>query len=202
VAALELYYDFSSTNAYFAAFMAPRLCERLGAELRWQPYHLGQVFRKRDHSVLRDHSPEKLDYLWRDHQRWSRHTGLPFNRPSRFPIKTSIALRGSLVARELGREQAYVQAVMSAYWVGDRDIASAEVIADVASGAGLNGTSLVRRAEAEETRRELVRITDAGIARGVFGAPMFFVGDEMYWGKDRLDFVEEALRKELETERC
>ena len=199
--ALELYYDFSSTNAYFAAFLAPRLCERLGVELRWQPYHLGQVFRRRDHSVLRDHSPEKLDYLWRDHQRWSKRTGLDFNRPSRFPIKTSTALRGSLVAREFGREQDYVQAVMRAYWVEDRDIASPEVIATVACGVGLDGTGLVRRAEAEETRRELVRITEAGIDRGAFGAPMFFVGDEMFWGKDRLDFVEEALRKKLQAER-
>ena len=202
MAALELYYDFSSTNAYFAAFLAPRLCERLGVELRWRPYHLGHVFRKRGHSVLRDHSPEKLEYLWRDHQRWSKLTGLPFNRPSRFPIKTSTALRGSLVAAELGREQDYVQAVMRAYWVDDRDIAQAEVVAEVAAGLGLDGTDLIAKAESEAMRSALVRITDEGIARGAFGAPMFFVGQEMFWGKDRLDFVEAALRQALEAEGC
>lgn len=195
MAALELYYDFSSTNAYFAAFLAPDLCRRLGAELLWRPFHLGHAFRMRDHQVLRDHSPQKLAYLWRDHQRWSARTGLAFNKPSRFPIKTSTALRASLAARALGREEDYIQAVMRAYWVDDRDIARPEVVAEVASGLGLDGAALVARADGDAARRELIRITDEGIARGVFGAPMFFVGQEMFWGKDRLDFVEEALAR-------
>jgi 2-hydroxychromene-2-carboxylate isomerase len=194
VAALEFYYDFSSTNAYFAAFLAPALCERLGAELLWRPFHLGHAFRRRGHAVLRDHSPEKLEYLWLDHRRWSRRTGLPFKRPSRFPIKTSTALRGSLVAREEGAERDYVQAAMSAYWVKDRDIAEPAALAEIAAGLGLDGAEFVRRAESEPVREELKRITDEAIARGVFGAPMFFVGEEMFWGKDRLDFVEAALR--------
>jgi 2-hydroxychromene-2-carboxylate isomerase len=202
VAALELYYDFSSTNAYFASFLAPALCRRLGAALLWRPYHLGHAFRQRNHSVLRDHSAEKLAYLWLDHQRWSKRTGLAFNRPSRFPIKTSTALRASLVARDADREQDYIQAVMRAYWVDDRDIARPEVVAEVASGLGLDGQALVARAESDAVRAELMRLTDEGIARGVFGAPMFFVGDEMFWGKDRLDFVEEALLGAREAARC
>lgn len=202
MAALELYYDFSSTNAYFAAFLAPELCRRLEVKLLWRPYHLGHAFRQRNHSVLRDHSPEKLQYLWLDHQRWSKRTGLAFKRPSRFPIKTSTALRASLVARALGREQDYVQATMRAYWVDDRDIARPEVVAEVATELGLDGAALVARAEADDTRAELVRLTDEGIARGVFGAPMFFVGEAMFWGKDRLDFAEEALRDAKAAELC
>ncbi len=191
---LELYYDFSSTNAYFAAFLTPPLCDRLGADLIWRPYHLGHVFRARDHQVLRDHGSEKLKYLWRDHQRWSKKHGLPFNRPSRFPIKSALALRGSLVIAAQGLETAYIQAVMRAYWVDDLDIAEPEVLARIAEGLGADGAEFLTAADSDEVRGELRRITETGMKRGAFGAPMFFVGEEMFWGKDRLDFVEAALK--------
>ncbi len=191
---LELFYDFSSTNAYFAAFLAPEMCRRIGAELRWHPYHLGTVFRRRGHDVMRDHGDEKLSYLWQDHLRWSEKTGLPFNKPSRFPIKTSLALRGSLVMRRANKETAYIQAVMQAYWIDDADIASPDVLAEIVTGLDEHGGGFLAAADRDDIRGQLAQVTDNGIARGAFGAPMFFVGDEMFWGKDRLDFVEDALK--------
>ena len=188
---LELYFDFSSTNAYFAAFLAPEMCRRIGADLIWKPYHLGTVFRARDHSVLRDHGDEKLDYLWRDHQRWSKKTGLAFNFPSTFPIKTSLALRGSLVLRAVGKETDYIQAVMRAYWVDDLNIADAVVLEKIALGMGAE--DFLSQANSSAIREQLKETTAEGVARGAFGAPMLYVGDEMFWGKDRMDFVEEAL---------
>ena len=195
---VELFYDFSSTNAYFAAFLTPEMCRRVGAELIWKPYHLGHVFRQRGHAVLRDHGPEKLEYLFQDHLRWARKTGLAFRRPSIFPIKTSLALRGSIAMREWDREEAYIQAVMRRYWAEDGDIADAEVLADIASSLGVDGAEFLDRANSEATRAVLQETTADGMARKVFGAPMFFVGEEMFWGKDRLDFVEEALQAQLE----
>jgi 2-hydroxychromene-2-carboxylate isomerase len=194
---LEMYYDFSSTNAYFAAFLAPELCRRVGVRLVWKPFYLGHAFRLRGHSVNRDHPPGKLEYLFLDHQRWSRRTGLPFNRPTTFPIKTSLALRGSIVMRAQGLEEAYIQAVMSAYWVRDEDIAQAEVLARIAGQLGGDSVSFLSQIDQPEARDELARVTDEGIARNVFGAPMFFVGDEMFWGKDRLDFIEDLLRTDI-----
>jgi 2-hydroxychromene-2-carboxylate isomerase len=191
---LEMYYDFSSTNAYFAAFLVPDLCRRVGASLVWKPFYLGHAFRLRDHSVNRDHPPGKLEYLFRDHQRWSRRTGLPFNRPTTFPIKTSLALRGSVVMRAQGLEEAYIQAVMSAYWARDEDIAQPRVLAQIVSQLGADGDKFQTQADEPGPRDEVARVTNEGIARNVFGAPMFFVGDEMFWGKDRLDFVEDLLR--------
>ena len=190
---LELYYDFSSTNAYFAAFLAPDLYRRVGAELVWKPFYLGHAFRRRGHDVMRDHGNEKLAYLFRDHLRWSRRTGLPFVRPTIFPIKTSRALRGSVVMRGRGLEEAYVQAVMRAYWAEDENIAEPTVLARIARELGVDGEEFLAEADAEAARAEVARVTDEGIGRGVFGAPMFFVGEEMFWGKDRLDFVEELL---------
>jgi 2-hydroxychromene-2-carboxylate isomerase len=188
---LELYYDFSSTNAYFAAFFAPELCQRIGAELIWKPYHLGTVFRARDHSVMRDHGDEKLVYLWDDNQRWSKKTGLAFNMPSTFPIKTALALRGSLVMRQVGKETDYIQAVMRAYWVDDLDISEATVLEKV--GSDLGAEDFLTTANSETIRDQLKQTTAEGMARKAFGAPMFFVGDEMFWGKDRMDFVEAEL---------
>ena len=190
---LEMYYDFSSTNAYFAAFLAPALCRRMDARLIWKPFYLGHAFRLRGHSVNRDHPPGKLAYLFKDHQRWSQRTGLPFNRPSIFPIKTSRALRGSVVMRQQGLEEAYVQAVMTAYWVDDQDIAQPEVLARIVDRLGADGEKFLTQVDGPGPRDEVARVTDEGIGRNVFGAPMFFVGDEMFWGKDRLDFIEELL---------
>ena len=190
---VELFYDFSSTNAYFAAFLAPEMCRRVGADLIWKPYHLGHVFRQSGHAVLRDHGPEKLEYLFQDHLRWARKTGLPFHRPSRFPIKTGLALRGSIAMRESGLEEDYIQAVMRAYWAEDKDISEPRVLAGIAGALGVDGADFLASANAEAARSILHETTADGMARKVFGAPMFFVGDEMFWGKDRLDFVEEAL---------
>lgn len=191
---LEMYYDFSSTNAYFAAFLAPALCRRVGARLVWKPFYLGHAFRLRDHSVNRDHPPGKLEYLFKDHERWSRRTGLPFNRPTTFPIKTSRALRGSVVMREQGLEEAYIQAVMTAYWSGDQDIAQIEVLARLVGQLGADADRFIKAVDGLGPREEVARVTDEGIQRNVFGAPMFFVGEDMFWGKDRLDFIEDLLR--------
>ena len=191
---LEMFYDFSSTNAYFAAFLAPELCRRVGARLVWKPFYLGHAFRLRDHAVNRDHPPGKLAYLFKDHQRWSQHTWLPFNRPTTFPIKTSRALRGSIVMREQGLEEAYIQAIMSAYWARDEDIAESQVLARIAGQLGVDSKNFLAQVDSQRPRDEVARVTNEGIARNVFGAPMFFVGDEMYWGKDRLDFIEAALQ--------
>ncbi len=190
---VEFYYDFSSTNTYFAAFLVPELCRRYGAGLKWQPFYLGAAFRRLSHSL--DKEPRaKLAYFWKDHQRWAKKTGLPFRMPSRFPIKSSLALRGAVALRAWNREEAYIQEVFRAYWERDEDIARADVLGRIAEGLGVDPQAFLERANSEEARQEVVRVTEEGLRRGVFGAPTFFVGEEMFWGKDRLDFVEDLLR--------
>ena len=90
---VDFYYDFSSTNSYFAAFMLPKICARSGAVIRWLPLHSAALFRGTGFDVMAM-TARKARYLWRDHARYAEATGLPFRRPSRFPIKTALRLAG------------------------------------------------------------------------------------------------------------
>jgi len=200
---VDFYFDFSSTNSYFAAFMLPEICARNDARLNWMPTHFAALFRGTGFDVMAM-TARKARYLWRDHARYAELTGLPFRRPRRFPIKTAAALRVVVAAGraadtdEESRERAkgaISQAIMRAYWERDEDISNPAVIAAIAASAGCDGDALVSSADSASTRAELTAITDRAIARGVFGAPTFFVGDEIFWGKDRLDFVERWLKR-------
>jgi len=200
---VDFYFDFSSTNSYFAAFMLPEICARNDARLNWMPTHFAALFRGTGFDVMAM-TARKARYLWRDHARYAELTGLPFKRPRRFPIKTAAALRTVVAAGraarsdEESRERAHCaisQAIMRAYWERDEDISDPAMIATIATSAGFDGDALVAAADSASVREEVIAITDRAITRGVFGAPTFFVGDEMFWGKDRLDFVERWLKR-------
>jgi 2-hydroxychromene-2-carboxylate isomerase len=202
---VDFYFDFSSTNSYFAAFLLPEICARNDARVNWMPTHFAALFRGTGFDVMAM-TPRKARYLWRDHARYAELTGLPFKRPRRFPVKTASALRAVLAAGNAtlpddggaSREQAQravTQAIMRAYWERDEDIGDRDVLASIASSAGFDGAELMQIADAKPARDALAALTETAIARGVFGAPTFFVGNEMFWGKDRLDFVERWLRR-------
>jgi len=202
---VDFYFDFSSTNSYFAAFLLPEICARNDARVNWMPAHFAALFRGTGFDTMAM-TPRKARYLWRDHARYAELTGLPFKKPSRFPIKTSSALRAVLAAGHASKpddggasceqsQRAISQAIMRAYWERNEDISDRNVIATIASSAGFDGGALVDIADAKPARDELAALTAIAVSRGVFGAPTFFVGDEMFWGNDRFDFVEEALRR-------
>ena len=201
---VDFYFDYSSTNSYFAAFMLPDICRRQGAAVNWMPLHLAAMFRGTGFDVMAM-PPRKARYLWRDHQRFAEFTGLPFRKPSRFPIKTSIVLRATLMVPSLagGAPDDYTtdamgrfaQAAMRAYWERDEDIADSAVISSIARSVSIDGELLTAAAGSDDARSRLAAVTDQAIARGVFGAPMFIVENEMFWGKDRLDFVERLLAR-------
>jgi 2-hydroxychromene-2-carboxylate isomerase len=198
---VDFYYDFSSTNSYFAAFMLPEIAQRTGASINWLPIHLAALFRGTGFDVMAM-SPRKARYLWRDHARYADLTGLPFRRPSRFPIKTSSALRAVLaVARHAGNSDAAAsvkarlsQELFRAYWERDENIAEREVIEAAARRAGLEMSTMSATADSDEVRSELRAITERAAERGVFGAPMFSVGDEMFWGQGSIGFCGKMAR--------
>ena len=190
---VDFYFDFSSTNSYFAAFMLPEICARNDARVNWKPTHFAALFRGTGFDVMAM-TPRKARYLWRDHARYAEVTGLPFRKPSRFPIKTASALRAVLAAGHSAeidgngdsRERAHraiSQAIMRAYWERDEDISDRDVLASIATRAGFGGAALIDIADAKPTRDELAALTETAMVRGVFGAPTFFVDDEMFWGK-------------------
>ena len=112
------------------------------------------------------------------------------------PIKTSPALRGALAMRRFGKEWAFMEAIFAAYWErDDASVAGLEGLRPVAEVLGVDADRFAALCESEEIRQELIAETDGGLACGVFGAPTFIVGQEIYWGKDRMDFIDEALAR-------
>jgi len=199
---VDFYFDYSSTNSYFAAFMLPEICRKHEAQVNWLPLHSAALFRGTGFDVMAM-TPRKARYLWRDHQRYAEFTGLPFRKPSRFPIKTAAALRATLmIAGPAGDARDnytasvtgdFTQAVMRAYWERDDDISDPSVLRALAQSLSADGDRLLEAANSADARARLAAVTERAIARGVFGVPMCFVGEEMFWGKDRLDFVARSL---------
>lgn len=194
---VELYWDIGSTNTYFAFKLLKPILARHDAELVLHPYNLGYVFRNNEYELMKE-PKSKLRYRKRDLMRWAEKYELPFNIPRQFPIKSSRVLRGSLAMRQKGLEVEFVDQVLDAYWVrGDATIVDFAGLRPIAQGLGVDPEWFETTSASEEIGSELARSTDAAVERGVFGVPMMFVGDEMFWGKDRLDFMEDELARSV-----
>jgi 2-hydroxychromene-2-carboxylate isomerase len=192
---VELYWDIGSTNTYFAFKLLKPILKRHDAELVLHPYNLGYVFRNNDYELMKE-PKSKLRYRKRDLMRWSEKYQLPFQIPRQFPIKSSRVLRGSLAMRRKGLEFQFIDEVLDAYWVrGDASIVDYAGLRPIAQKLGVDPDWFERTAASDEVGVELAKSTDAATQRGVFGVPTMFVGDEMFWGKDRLDFLEEELAR-------
>ncbi len=190
---VDLYWDAGSTNTYFALKLIEPVLQRTGAQLILHPFNLGHVFRQHQY-VLMDEPSAKISNRIRDLYRWARKYDLPFRMPDTFPIKTSRALRGSIAMRHWNLERAYVDAVMAAYWErNDASIADYAGLRRIAASLGVDPDAFEARSESASVRQALIDSTNAGLSRGVFGVPMIAVGDELFWGKDRMAFVEDEL---------
>jgi len=192
---VEMYWDIGSTNTYFALKLIKPVLERTGAKLVLHPFNLGHVFRSNNY-VLMDEPPAKLANRKRDLARWAEKHGLPFRLPSQFPIKTSRVLRGAIAMRRWDLEMAYIEAVFEAYWErDDASIAEYAGLRPIAKKLGVDPDEFEAASESAEVRQQLVEATNHGLERGVFGVPSIFVGDELFWGKDRMEFVEHELMR-------
>ena len=192
---VDFYWEVGSTNSYFALHLLRPIAERHGAAVRYIPINLGHVFRRHNY-VLMEEPKAKIANRIRDLERWAGHYKLPFRFPTVFPIKTSRALRGAIAMRRWGREADFIDAIFAAYW--ERDDASIQHYAGlrpIARSLGADPDEFEAAAESEESRAALIAATDGALARGVFGAPTMIVGDEIFWGKDRMDFVERELAR-------
>lgn len=192
---VELYWEVGSTNSYFAFKLLRPVLERTGASLVLHPYNLGHVFRLHNY-VLMEEPAAKIANRKRDLERWAERYWLPFRFPSQFPIKTSRALRGSLAMRRWDLEMPYIDAVMAAYWErDDASIADYAGLRPIVAALGVDPDEFEALSESAPIRQQLIDSTDAGIRRGVFGVPSIVVGDELFWGKDRMEFVEDELKR-------
>lgn len=190
---VELWFDFSCPYAYLASTQIEALCARTGATLDARPMLLGGVFRARavPQKLFTAISPAKARHNALDLERWARRFGVPYTMPAGHPFRTVEALRALLAVGAPFMPLAH--AFFRAYWVEGRDLGERAVLVDVLTRAGHDAERVLAAAEAPAIKDELRARTDEAIARGIFGAPALFVGDELYWGQDRLDDVERAL---------
>ena len=190
---LDFFWDVRSTNSYFALKLLTPLAATYGVEIAYRPLNLGYVFRRHNY-VLMEEPAAKIENRITDLMRWARRYDLPFKVPEVFPIKTSRALRGSIAMRGWGLEADYVEAVMDAYWEeGDVEIGEYSSLRRIAARLGVDADEFEARAEGEAVRAAIIAETEEALAGGVFGAPVIRVEDQLYWGKDRMEFVEAHL---------
>ena len=193
---LEFYFDYGSPYSYLADTQVEAIAQRTGATLVRKPMLLGGVFKSTG-----NHSPAELAQksAWSafDMPLWARHYGVPFRRNPFFPINTLALMRGAAAAELDGAFARYHPAIFKAMWVDGRNMNDLKELAAVLAAAGFDPQEFGNRIQEQDVKDRLKATTDEAVGRGVFGAPTSFVDDQMFFGNDRLPFVELALKGAL-----
>ncbi|MDP6268450.1 MAG: 2-hydroxychromene-2-carboxylate isomerase [Arenicellales bacterium] len=190
---VEFFYDFGSPTVYLAATQLPAIAAAVGATIDWRPMLLGGVFKSTGNQspvVV----PAKAAYMNNDLERFAKRYGVPFRFNPHFPINTLALMRGAVAYQDdVVASSTYRDAIFMAIWVEARNLNEPDVIGQVLSDAGLDPAELMNRIGQQTVKDQLIANTEEAVNRGVFGAPTFFVGERMFFGQDRLDFVADAL---------
>ncbi|MGB3634053.1 MAG: 2-hydroxychromene-2-carboxylate isomerase [Rubrobacteraceae bacterium] len=198
---VEFYYDLVSPYSYLAYTQLDRVCEERGAELVFKPMLLGAV-----HKAAGIQAPietrAKSRYQWRDIQRWTNYYDVPLQFPDPFPFRTLKTMRAAMFCSGMGELESFTREAFNLYWresgapKGLEEADEDGPLKEVARRIGLDPEEILEEAGAPENKQALKEATEEALERGVFGAPAFFVDGEMFWGNDRLHFVEAALESE------
>jgi 2-hydroxychromene-2-carboxylate isomerase len=191
---LEFFYDFTSPTAYLAWARLPAIIERTGAKLVYRPMFLGGVMQTTGNRPPGTVAA-KAKWMAADLQRWAKRHNTPYKLNPHFPMMTLMVQRAASEWVTRPDFETYLSAIFKAAWQNQQNIADKAVLAEILNGAGFSPDEFFAAAENPANKEKLKATTDEAVARGVFGAPTFFVGDEMHFGQDRLDFVEEALAR-------
>lgn len=184
---LEFWFEFASTYSYLAAMRIASVCEAARVTLVWRPFLLGPIFADQGWSDSPFNLyPAKGRYMWRDMERLCEAQGLPFQRPSRFPRNGLLAARVAHFARDEPWLPDFVRAVYTANFGHDREIGDEGVVKDVVFASGGDPDTVLAGALAADNKRALREQTERAASRGLFGAPSFTVGDELFWGNERI----------------
>lgn len=190
---LEFFFDFGSPTTYLAHTQMPALAQRTGAEIAYRPMLLGGVFKATGNQSPVT-IPAKAKWMDRDLRDFARRYGVPYARNPWFPINTITLMRGAVAMQQQGRLAPYADAIFRAMWVEPQNMNDPQVVGAVLAKAGFDPKQMLAAIEDQAVKDTLRVNTEEAVSRGVFGAPTFFVGDKMFFGQDRLDFVEEELR--------
>ena len=190
----EYWFDFGSPAAYLAWTQLPKLQADTNATALYKPMLLGGVFQ-----ATGNHSPATIaakgKYTFIDFARFAKRYGVPLNTNPHFPINTLTLMRGA-VGLQLGNDprfMAYCDAMFKAIWVDALNMNDPAIVAAALAKAGFDPLALLALTNEQSTKDALKAATTLAVEKGVFGAPSFFVGSQLFWGQDRLDFVKESL---------
>lgn len=194
---VEFHFDFGSPNAYLSHRVIPAIEKRTGVRFEYVPVLLGGIFK-----LTNNRSPiesfagvrNKLEYQQLEIRRFvARHGITDFRMNPHFPVNTLALMRGAVAAQSMGVYERYVEAVFRNMWAEPKKMDDPEVIRSVLKQEGFDAERLMELAQTQEVKDQLAANTSRSVERGAFGSPTYFVGDEMYFGKDRLRDVEERL---------
>jgi len=196
---VDFIFDFGSPNAYLSWKVLPAIAARHGASVNLIPCLLGGIFKATGNQapgVAFSGVKGKLDYEMLEMRRFIAAHGLTaFRFNPHFPVNTLLLMRGMVAAQRMDVGETYLKAMLQGMWEDGLKLDDPEVFVATANAAGLDGAALLAATGDPEVKGQLVANTEAAVARGVFGIPTFFVGDEIFFGKERLGQVEVELAK-------
>lgn len=191
---LEFFFDVVSPTAYLAWTQLPALVERTGAELEYRPMFLGGVM-----AATGNRPPgtvgAKGRWMTADLARFAARYGVPYQQNPAFPMNTLPIMRAAITLKDRADFETFLKTIFEAIWVNANDVAQEEVLTQALADGGVDPDAFWAAAKDPANKEALKANTDEAVARGVFGAPSFFVGEELHFGQDRLDFVESALTR-------
>lgn len=191
---VEFFFDVGSPTTYLAYTQLPRIAAECGAQIAWRPMLLGGVFKATGNTspVM---VPAKGRWMWSDMAAWAQRYGVPLAINPHFPINTLPLMRAAvgLQLRQPADFERYLARIFHAMWVEPRNLGDAQVLRDTLREGGFDAEGVQALAGDADVKAALIANTDEAVARGVFGAPSFFVGEQLLFGQDRLEFVRAAL---------
>ncbi len=184
----EFWFDFASTYSYLSVYRIENLAQQSGIDIDWKPFLLGPFF----NSQGWDTSPfniykAKGDYMWRDIERNCEKFGIPFTKPSEFPRNGLLASRVAIAFDSENWVPEYTRLLFRANFADDKNISDKEVITSILKSLDLDANKILQQATTQENKDKLRERTELATEKGIFGAPTFVIGDEMFWGNDRLE---------------
>jgi 2-hydroxychromene-2-carboxylate isomerase len=197
---VEFHFDFGSPNAYLCHKLIPAIEKRSGSKISYYPILLGGIFKLTNNKSPMEQFANvlyKRDYMKKEMDRFRRdHNLTEYKENPHFPVNTVQVMRGAIVAQAEDCFDAYVDAVFAGMWEQALKLDEADVILQCLNDAGLDGKKILERTQDPAIKSALIDNTNASVEKGNFGSPTFFVGDEMFFGKDRLEAVEQEIKRQ------
>jgi 2-hydroxychromene-2-carboxylate isomerase len=185
---IQFWFEFASTYSYLSVLRIERVAGDAGVPVKWKPFLLGPIFRRQgwNDSPFNIY-PAKGRYMWLDIERLCSKYGIPFKKPTQFPRNGLLAARIACIAASEGWCPQFTRSVFRANFAEDRDISDPATIAEILESIGQHGNRVIARAESPENKEFLRKQTEEAVSLGIFGAPTFVIGTELFWGNDRLE---------------